>query len=198
VAVPGLAGVVDVAIGWRSVCALLADGTLRCWGSNEAGQLGNGSMMSSRVPVMVSGISTATAINGVGYAAACALLADKTVRCWGINERGQLGNGTGRPSNVPVPVPGIAEATGVAVGAESACAIVAGGRVKCWGELVSSNTPVDIAAVEGAAALSVGKSHACAVLGDRSVRCWGSNEYGQLGDGTARSSPAAVRVLGIP
>jgi alpha-tubulin suppressor-like RCC1 family protein len=57
---------------------------------------------------------------------------------------------------------------------------------------------VDIAGVAGATAVSVGKTHACAVLGDRSLRCWGDNEYGQLGDGTPRSSNAGVRVLGFP
>jgi alpha-tubulin suppressor-like RCC1 family protein len=198
VLVAGLTDVVDVAIGWRSTCALLMGGTIKCWGNNEAGQLGNGSMTSSRMPVTVTGISNATAINGVGYAAACALLGDKTVRCWGINERGQLGNGTSQPSTVPVAVPGINDAIGVATGAESACALVTGGKVKCWGEFVSRNTAVEIAGVAGATAISVGKMHACAVLDDLSLRCWGSNEYGQLGNGMAQSSAGGVRVLGIP
>ena len=74
-------------------CALLADGTVHCWGRNVWGQLGNGTTTSAATPVSVSGISTATAITA-GNTQSCALHAGGTVRCWGNNVYGQLGNPT--------------------------------------------------------------------------------------------------------
>ena len=75
-----------------NTCALVTDGTVRCWGAN-GGALGNGTLRNSVVPVTVTGIDTATGI-AVGGGQACAVLADGTVRCWGNNEYGQLGNGS--------------------------------------------------------------------------------------------------------
>ena len=75
--------------GRASTCALVTDGTIRCWGANN-GALGNGSARTSIVPVTVTGIATATGI-AVGAGQACAVLADGTVRCWGDNEVGPAG-----------------------------------------------------------------------------------------------------------
>lgn len=62
-----------------------------------------------------------------------ALLPAGTVKCWGYNDRGQLGNGTLTSSTVPVVVSGISGATALAAGAHHPCAVVAGGTVDCWG-----------------------------------------------------------------
>ena len=86
------------------------DGTARCWGVNGAGQLGNGTTTNSNLPVTVSGLVAAVTVTAGRQAYSCALLDDGTVRCWGTNFYGQLGNGTSGPgadSTIPVAVANI-------------------------------------------------------------------------------------------
>src|SRR5262249_2621340 len=100
----GLINVVSVAVGSLHGCAVRADGTAWCWGRNDSGQLGNGSppTAAAAVPVQVSGITGAVSVVA-GRSHTCALLAGGTVKCWGVNDRGQLGNGTiTASSGVPV------------------------------------------------------------------------------------------------
>jgi alpha-tubulin suppressor-like RCC1 family protein len=105
VAVTGITDAVAIYAGDHHSCALIADGTARCWGNNSVGQLGNGTATHSYVPVAVTGMSDAAAITA-GGAHSCAVLADGTARCWGNNSVGQLGDGSAW-STVPVPVIGL-------------------------------------------------------------------------------------------
>jgi alpha-tubulin suppressor-like RCC1 family protein len=93
VAVSGLSGVTGIAVGNRSACALLSDGTVKCWGDNTYGELGNGTTTSSSTPVPVTGLSGVTAISVGDDYTVCALLSGGTVKCWGNNPDGILGNG---------------------------------------------------------------------------------------------------------
>jgi hypothetical protein len=102
--VVGITNAVAITAGWRHACAALADGTARCWGQNEFGQLGNGSTASSSIPVPVSGITGAVALTGGWWHHSCALLGNGTVKCWGANDWGQLGNGTTSTSATTTPV----------------------------------------------------------------------------------------------
>lgn len=111
--VPGITTPDNAAAGYAHSCALLADNTIMCWGENFDGQLGNGSVIgfipphpsasstSTIVPVAVSSISTASQVS-LGQFHSCALLLNGTVRCWGKNSSGQLGDGTGLVSTTPV------------------------------------------------------------------------------------------------
>jgi len=187
-------------------CAVLANGTLQCWGNNTWGQLGNGTNTASNTPVEVSGITTATAVSAK-YLQGCALLANGTIQCWGFNLWGQLGNGTNVSSNTPVEVSGITTATAVSSGVSTTCALLANGTIQCWGNNgwgqlgngtnVSSLTPVEVSGITTATAVSSGGSSACAVLANGTVRCWGRNHRGQLGNGTNVSSNTPVEVSGI-
>ena len=95
----------QVAAGGNHSCALLADTTVKCWGYNGQGQLGNGTNTDSNTPVAVSGITGAAAIVAGSYHS-CALLADTTVKCWGLNGFGgppgafHLGDSTNTPVSV--------------------------------------------------------------------------------------------------
>ncbi len=103
-AVTGLTGVVEIAAGSHHNCARLTSGAVRCWGNNEFGQIGDGTLVRSRnEPTAVDGLT-----NAVGLAAGenhtCAVLTDGSVRCWGLNESGQLGDGTLTLRPLPTPV----------------------------------------------------------------------------------------------
>ncbi len=87
-----LLNVAALSAGSGHTCSLSNDGTIRCWGENEYGQLGNNTTKDSSLPLVVSGLS-----NGIGVAAGtshtCAVSNDGTIHCWGYNWWGQLGNG---------------------------------------------------------------------------------------------------------
>jgi alpha-tubulin suppressor-like RCC1 family protein len=97
-----LQGVSSISAGGANTCALMKDSTVKCWGYNMEGQLGNGSTTDSLVPVAVSGLSDVVAINGGDYSHYCAVTKDNSVYCWGYNSNGQLGVGSLMDSNVPV------------------------------------------------------------------------------------------------
>jgi len=210
--VPGVSGATAVATNGEATCALLSTGAVECWGSNVDGELGTSSVDSgvpggtSSVPIVVSGLPRATAIAmGSEGEHACALLLDGTIRCWGDNSAGQLGNGSTTDSTTPVPV---SDVTG---------ALMPDGTVVCWGDnsegelgLGTSSgpqtcngnpcatTPMKVAGLSGVTALAAGLWSTCALLSDGTGRCWGWNDHGELGNGTMVSdSLTPVVVSGL-
>lgn len=183
-------------------CAVLTAGTVRCWGDNRYGELGDGTYKNSGRPTRVVGLSGAVQV-ATGDNHACALMRAGTVRCWGDNEDGQLGDGTKKTANRPVDVKGLrGRAVQIAAGGRHSCARLAGGPVMCWGESGAnglkkgSTVPATVGRL-GTSAVSIGAggSTSCALVRSGGIRCWGYNGSGQLGDGTRRSSalPVAVR-----
>ena len=193
VRIEGIAGATALAAGGTHACALLRDGTVRCWGANLSGQLGVPPSPGSSRPVGVPGISAAAAI-AAGALHTCALLRDGTVRCWGANLSSQVGDGTTTRSAPPVRVAGISAAAAIAAGGFHTCALLAAEKVKCWGEndagqlangvnILKAPTPVTVAGIATAAAVATGLAHTCVLLTDGTARCAGANGSGQLGDG---------------
>jgi alpha-tubulin suppressor-like RCC1 family protein len=191
-------------------CALLTEGAVRCWGANESGQLGNGTMTNSATPVAVVGITGASAVTAGGFHS-CARFPDGTLQCWGRNNAGQLGDPATRREAVsrPVPVTGLI-ATAVTAGGLHTCALPGDGTVQCWGQndlgqlgngtsdpvpnspSTFNPTPGPVRDITNAVAISAGGWHTCVLLEDGAVRCWGDNTWGQMGDGATLISPAPL------
>jgi len=186
-------------------CGLFADTTIKCWGENYFGELGNGTTTDSTTPVAVIGVTGATAISAGGHHS-CVLLSDTTIKCWGRNQSGQLGNGTTTDSTTPVAVSGISGATAISTGLDNSCALLSDATIKCWGDngaqqhgdtMPYSALPVAVSGISGATAISTGRDGSCALLSDTTIKCWGRNQFGELGNGTTADSTTPVAVTGV-
>lgn len=205
-----------IAAGFYHACAILDQGQVRCWGLGDNGALGYGNTEwvgddetpASVGPVDLGAGRTAAAITGTGRHT-CALLDNGRVRCWGLNNVGQLGYGNTRtigdgetPGSVgPVNLGAGREAVAIAGGGYHTCAILDNGKVRCWGEgrqgqlgygnkrdigdneAPASVRPVKLGKGRKAVAISAGFRNSCAILDNGKVRCWGLGTSGQLGYG---------------
>jgi alpha-tubulin suppressor-like RCC1 family protein len=191
-----------VSAGSGHACALLSDATVKCWGSNGKGQLGDGTRTRRLTAVAVQGLAGATGVSA-GWRMSCAALADGTARCWGDNHYGQLGDGTTTSRSVPVAVQGLTGVVAVSAGGSSACALLADRTVACWGDnsrgslgngtRVSSPTPVVVPGLIDITAVSAGDQDACALHSNGTVSCWGwTGALGPVEDAGDVLSPTLV------
>lgn len=156
-----------LALGERFTCALLADNTMKCWGDNAYGQLGRGNTtnygdaageMGDNLPIVNFGSGSDKKVKSIaaGHYHVCALLASGDVKCWGLNDFGQLGLGdTNARGDGP-------------------------------GEMGDSLPVVNLGSKVEVDSLSAGTSHTCALMSDKRLKCWGDNFAGQLGLGSTK------------
>lgn len=202
-------GVAQISLGLNHSCAKTTVGGIKCWGYNHAGQIGNGGGgigVTALIPVDVSGLSSGVIDVDTGGNHTCALTQSGGAKCWGMNDHGQLGNGTTTNKHLPTDVVGLASGvTGISAGEEHTCVLTQSRGVKCWGRnsygqlgdgsSTDRDVPVDVIGLtSGVAAISAGSGHTCALLVSGPVKCWGKNDYGQLGNGltTNRTEPTIV------
>jgi len=179
--------------------ALLSNGTVMAWGSNEQGELGTGGTAGSEIPVPVKGLSGVTAI-AAGWDHSLALLSNGTVKAWGNNEAGELGTGGTTGSDVPVTVSGLSGVTAVAAGDRDSFALLSNGTVMAWGSNEfgklgtgeSSDVPVAVKGVSGVTAIAAGEYFAVALLSNGKVVDWGYGANGELGDLSELSGVTAI------
>ncbi len=196
----------SVSAGEEFTCGLAQEGRAYCWGSNEVGQLGDGSKMGELVnrpyAAPVAGGHAFAAISA-GDVHVCALTADGQAFCWGYDVNGALG-GPGKRSAVPSAVVTDLRFVAVVAGPQRTCGLTRDGVVYCWGRFsLPSAAPGGRPALEPTRlpgeiqfrAVGLGLSHACGLARDSRVYCWGSNEFGELGvrpTGPRRPAPVPV------
>jgi alpha-tubulin suppressor-like RCC1 family protein len=193
--VPGLTGpVADVAVGRWHGCAVTKVGATFCWGNPTS----LGAQLPYRDDSSVRPIANAVDAVAIttGERHACVRKTSGKVLCWGQNDRGQLGDGTTRPSTAAVEVKGLADVVEVSCGDNHTCARRANGAVVCWGAneagqigaFDSNGDPspaspvfVPVSALRSpAVALGAGTSSTCALAKSGVVTCWGHNHRGRV------------------
>jgi len=203
--IAGLPALVALSSGASHDCGLDAAGAAYCWGTNEYGQLGNGTLQSTIpwfnhpdslfAPVTSVPVSGGIAFRSLSAGAehTCGVDTDGGAWCWGRNSDGQLGSGS-ELAGSPLPrlVRGSTRYTSIAAGGRHTCAIAVGGRAWCWGAnyyqqlgggtTSGSDLPVPVAGDLIFATLSAGANHTCGITTSGLLYCWGDNSAGQLGN----------------
>ena len=192
-----------VSTGGSHTCVIGADGVIRCWGANDAGQLGDGSRSGRTVaaaPVPQGPFATVAA----GMSHACALDVEGRPFCWGSNEQGQLGSSGAPQRSAPTPVEGSTRFSELTAGGSHTCGLTSAGAAFCWGDnfrgqlgdgsQTRRGTPTRVRSDRVLRQITAGWRHTCALDEGGAAFCWGSNGSGELGTGSGSSSstPQAV------
>jgi alpha-tubulin suppressor-like RCC1 family protein len=198
----------SVAASWFHTCAIRAPGRMFCWGSDGDGRLGNGPAGSRPTPGAVAGGHTDWTAVSTGYGHTCGIRQPGRLYCWGLNDFGQLGDGTETNRVVPKLVAGgITNWRSVTTGELHTCARRATGHLYCWGDASFGQLGIAGATTERRrpglvsggirdwTTVVAGAIHTCARRSTGRLYCWGADVVGQLGDDvtfTQRSTPRPV------
>lgn len=197
--------VVSVGSGGNTTCAINSLGVLFCWGEDTSGQSGQGMMAQSATPLKIdSGIKYSFVDAGIFYHS-CGITDQGTLKCWGNNGNGQIGDRTTFTKSFPVEVDRGTKYQFVNTGFYHTCGITLEGELRCWGAngsifrlgdglTPSRPLPKPVKSDLKFKKVSAAYAHSCALSEQRKVYCWGENVNGALGDGTSenRSVPTEV------
>ena len=201
----------QIETGANYTCALLHNGAVKCWGTNNndgfGGKLGRGHSTNADypVPATIPFNEKFTQIDVEGQAGGCGVTESNRVACWGANSSGRIGNNTTTAQTLPVYAYNIGNAVRVQTTLNVTCALLKDGTVKCWGDNSTGevgvgstgggpySTPQDVGLTD-VVDIAIGRNQTvCVLKNDGTVWCWGRNTYQQLGNGGANSgTPTAV------
>ena len=208
------AEIASISAGALHSCAIAEDHSVWCWGVSGAGNLGFdcGSQWCP-TPMEAQAIRGDAVSVASGFIYTCVITTVATVKCWGQNAGGGLGDGTKNDSADPVDVIGIDEDVVSIDASVHACAVTVSGALKCWGannqgqlgtgatgdeELVITRATGVMGLDEGVAAVATGYQHTCALTTQGAVKCWGSDDAWQLGNGWfSYGSAVPTDVIGL-
>lgn len=199
-----------LAVGARHSCALLDNGTVRCWGGNANRQLGQGNADSyvNRTPDAIPAVSLGRRATGIsaGDDHTCAILDNGELRCWGKNDNAQLGLGHDKPVTTvpstggPVQLGAGRRAVVTASGVDSSCAATQDNVVMCWGP-VEPLGRTQVPWLRGTfrfplpvRSLATHRDSMCGAMVNGQVACAGLNDSGQLGQGNGKAHKDVVVV----
>jgi alpha-tubulin suppressor-like RCC1 family protein len=206
VQVVGITNAVEVSSGYTHSCARKNDGTVWCWGDNNDGALGDGTMGGAPRSTPVQATITDVAQVGVGDSFTCARKNDGTVWCWGDSQYGEVGTGATMDLAVPTHVTALSAIARISAGRSHACAVKVDGTAWCWGQDLSGQLgngetkpagcggtceelPVQVKGLgTNAAGISAGSDFSCARKTDGTIVCWGNRSTGELGIGKFHSN----------
>ncbi len=198
--------------GWHSL-GICNDSTVKAFGENATGQIGNGNTVDQTTPVTVAGLSGIIAVSGGGdqlEAHSMALKANGTVWCWGSNLYGGLGNASATGTFVTAPVQALilTGAKAISAGGWHSVALKNDGTVWAWGwnsdgqlgdgTTVDKSIPTQVPSLTNVTKIAAGTYHTLALKNDGTVWAWGDNVSGQIGNGTTgldRNTPVQVNGL---
>lgn len=205
----GLTGIIAMQAGYYHSLFLKNDGTAWSTGRNTYGELGDGTTTGKNSPVQVSQASGLTYITKIqGGARHCLFVkSDSTAWATGLNNYGQLGDGTTTSRSTPVQVSGLTGIKDLAATYYGSMFLKSDSTVwvtglNNYGQLgdgttTNRSTPVKISSLNGIVAMSGGQYHAVFLKKDGTVWATGNNDFGQLGDGTNISRSTPVQVSGL-
>lgn len=192
----------------RHFCAITSAGGVKCWGKNTTGQLGIGSLTDATAPTDVSVSASAVTKLALGEGYTCALITGGSVKCWGYNVHGELGDNSTTQRTSPVDVSGLTSGVADIYATQyRTCARLTTGAIKCWGYNLNGQvgdgtvdtvkvptTVVDFSS--SVSSLSNAATNSCGIQtandSSTSVKCFGYNDLGQLGQTQQVRSPATV------
>ena len=195
--------------GWHSL-VVCNDSTVKAFGENATGELGDGTTTDSNIPVTVTGLSSIISVSGGGdqlEAHSLALKSNGTVWAWGSNIYGGLGNATTTSTTTPVQVLLLTDVTKISAGGWHSVALKNDGTVWAWGwntdgqlgdgtyndKTIASQVP----GLSSVTAIAAGTYHVLALKSDGTVWAWGDNISGQIGNGTTNDQTTPTQVSGL-
>jgi hypothetical protein len=201
------AAMAEIVAAGGHTCVRTLDNSLKCWGGNLDGALGDGTPDPGPI---LDPVNVALSNPVVRTSGRCAITSDLALFCWGLNSSGQVGDGSTELRNTPVQVTALGnDVVEVTRTHARTCARKQDGSAWCWGRTGDGGlgdgtltgqpcpngeckpTPVRVSNLTDTAAIAAGVSHACAAKNDGTIWCWGADGQGQLGDGDAQVDDCA-------